>query len=211
MGFDDFDRKLGTKFDRSGGDINGNVSMTGDMGLSGNLSVNSISVMDLIPIGAVLAYAGTAEPSNFLLCDGRSLSRENYKQLFDVIGTGHGTVDDDTFNIPDYRGRFLRGLDGSAARDPDSSSRTAMATGGSTGNSVGSLQDDSMQGHHHSGRGWSNSVAAGGSYNLVAYSGGGVVNSAVNTPYTDGVNGTPRTSSETRPLNAYVNYIIRYQ
>ena len=208
---DEFNRKLGSKLDRSGGEIDGNLSMSGDMGLTGNLVVNEINVMDLIPIGSVLAYAGTNEPTNFLFCHGQSLSRADYPKLFASIGTSHGTADDNSFNLPDYRGRFLRGLDGSVGRDPDAGTRTAMATGGSTGNTVGSVQDDAMQGHHHSGRGWSNSVAAGGSYNLVAYSGGGVVNSAVNVPYTDGVNGTPRTTSETRPLNAYVNYIIRYR
>lgn len=32
----------------------------------------------------------------------------------------------------------------------------------------------------------------------------------VSSPTTDGSFGSPRTSSETRPLNAYVNYIIKY-
>lgn len=168
-----------------------------------------------IPSGAVFQFAGTVAPYGYLLCDGSAISRSDYADLFLAIGNAHGSGDGSTtFNLPDYRGRFLRGVDGSAGRDADKASRTAMTSGGNTGNAVGSVQDDSMQGHRHS----YDTQRAQSQYNNTAINiewGGagwnvGVTNSgAVREPSTDGVNGTPRTSSETRGKNANVNFIIK--
>ena len=41
-----------------------------------------------------------------------------------------------SFHLPDLRGRFLRGLDGTAGNDTDKAARTAMNAGGSTGNTI---------------------------------------------------------------------------
>ena len=55
-----------------------------------------------------------------------------------------------TFNLPDYRGRFLRGLDSSGeGRDPDLMARYAMNPGGATQDNVGSIQDDNFKSHSH--------------------------------------------------------------
>lgn len=51
-------------------------------------------------------YTGLSEDINgWLICDGRSLSRSTYKDLFDVIGTNFGSEDDLSFSLPDFRGR----------------------------------------------------------------------------------------------------------
>lgn len=53
-------------------------------------------------------------------CDGRALSRSTYSELYSLIGTSFGTGNGTTtFNIPDYRGLFLRGWDGNSNRDKD--------------------------------------------------------------------------------------------
>jgi microcystin-dependent protein len=69
----------------------------------------------LWPTGAIMSFAGAAAPANFLACDGAAISRTTYSALFAVIGTtygaGNGTT---TFNLPDFRGLFLRGAGGSA-------------------------------------------------------------------------------------------------
>lgn len=95
----------------------------------------------LVPVGTVIAYAGRAAPAGWLLCDGRAVNRMTYSSLFDVIGGTHGTGDGTTtFNLPDYRGRFLRGVDSGAGRDPDRGGRVALAMGGNVGDNVGTLQ-----------------------------------------------------------------------
>lgn len=49
----------------------------------------------------------------FLLCDGSAVSRETYADLFAVIGTTFGEGDGSTtFNLPDFRGRFIQGANG---------------------------------------------------------------------------------------------------
>ena len=60
--------------------------------------------------------------------------------MFAAIQNAHGGGAN-SFNLPDYRGRFLRGATGTINRDPDAASRTAMNDAGNTGNNVGSIQE----------------------------------------------------------------------
>ena len=50
---------------------------------------------------------------NWYICDGRELSRANYPELFEVLGTtcgaGNGTT---TFNLPDFRDKTIWGANG---------------------------------------------------------------------------------------------------
>lgn len=60
--------------------------------------------------GEVKAFAGTLAPEGYLFCQGQTVSRTTYAELFAAIGTAHGQGDGSTtFNLPDYRGQFLRG------------------------------------------------------------------------------------------------------
>lgn len=63
-----------------------------------------------MPAGAVVPYAGAAAPSGFLLCDGSSLVRATYPDLFTAIGTTFGSVDGSHFTLPDMRGRTPVGV-----------------------------------------------------------------------------------------------------
>jgi len=57
-------------------------------------------------VGEVVTYAGDTSPDpKWLLCDGRSLLRTDYPDLFNVIGVLYGAVDGSHFNIPDLQGR----------------------------------------------------------------------------------------------------------
>lgn len=166
---------------------------------NGQLFFDDVNVSGTVPVGGVIPFAGTSAPTGFLACDGSAISRTTYAALFAVIGTSHGQGDGSTtFNLPDYRGRFLRGVDGGQGRDPNAGTRTAMATGGNTGDNVGSLQADEFKSHfHHTAR------AGGGSAGTPSWAG------AVGAGFFD----SPSSSAggdETRPKNAYVNYIIKY-
>jgi microcystin-dependent protein len=55
-------------------------------------------------------YKWTSRVDDFngwLKCDGRSLSREEYPDLFAVVGTTFGANDSSTFKLPDLRGRVM--------------------------------------------------------------------------------------------------------
>ncbi len=61
----------------------------------------------VLPSGTVNAFAGSAAPSGWLICDGSAVSRSVYSVLFGVIGTTYGAGDGSTtFNLPDLRGRL---------------------------------------------------------------------------------------------------------
>jgi microcystin-dependent protein len=90
-------------------------------------------------------YGASTAPTNFLSCDGTSYSRTTYATLFAVIGTSFGAIDVDSFSVPDFRGVFPRGWNDTNTNlyaDPDRLTRTALYTGGATGNNVGSYQAD---------------------------------------------------------------------
>ena len=63
----------------------------------------------VVPIGSVIFYLGTTIPDGYLLCNGASLSRTEYPELFEVLGTKCGSVDSAHFNLPNLHHRFIEG------------------------------------------------------------------------------------------------------
>lgn len=62
-------------------------------------------------IGEILCFAGSTSPSsNFQLCDGSSLLRASFPDLFAVIGAIYGAVDGAHFNVPDLRSQVIVGV-----------------------------------------------------------------------------------------------------
>lgn len=63
-----------------------------------------------LPAGIIAAWPAYEAPSGWLVCDGSAISRATYDDLFAAIGTtfgeGNGST---TFELPDFRGDFLRG------------------------------------------------------------------------------------------------------
>lgn len=69
-------------------------------------------------IGDIKASLQAANHGKWLLCNGQAVSRATYADLYALIGTNFGEGDGSTtFNVPDYRGKFLRGLGGDSAAD----------------------------------------------------------------------------------------------
>jgi len=61
-------------------------------------------------IGELIPYAAPISPdAKWLPCDGASLVRTDYPDLFSIIGTAYGSVDSVHFNVPDSKGRALVG------------------------------------------------------------------------------------------------------
>lgn len=94
---------------------------------------DKISQVEATPPGAVMPFATDKQPSRYwLYCDGRAVSRTTYRNLFAVIGTTYGAGNGSTtFNLPDYRGAFIRGLDSGRGLDG--------------GRRLGTLQGDAMR------------------------------------------------------------------
>jgi microcystin-dependent protein len=168
----------------------------------------------LCPPGTIIAFGGTNIPNGWLLCDGKPYSAATYPKLFAAIGTAwgagytNGTKVAD-FNLPDLRGVFLRGVNGSRAdayADQDANTnRFSLFTGGNTQNHVGSFQQSTNLNHTH---GYLDSTGHGQTGTEVdTYDSGS--NDSI---YKLDVSRTTGSSGgvEARPKNAYVHYLIKY-
>jgi len=82
-----------------------------------NVSPNtSDSLSGLIPIGSIHMWATLTPPTDYLFCDGSAISRNDYAQLFALIGGFYGSGNGSTtFNLPNTGGRSIRGTNGSFA------------------------------------------------------------------------------------------------
>ena len=82
-----------------------NFDVTGKLTNSGGGS--------LVPVGALMPYAGANAPANWLLCNGSTFSQSDYPELYAVLGSNV---------LPDLSGRTIIGT---------SSSYVLKSTGGS--------------------------------------------------------------------------------
>ena len=62
------------------------------------------------PVGTIVSYAGLTAPNGWLICNGQSLSKNDYLDLFNVIEYIYGG-ENDNFNIPNLNGKISVGLD----------------------------------------------------------------------------------------------------
>ena len=170
--------------------------------------VNIVSPIDPeMPVGTIIAWPTSTAPSGYRECNGDPVSRtETYDSLFAVIGITYGSGDaSTTFNLPDYRGYFLRGWDHGAGIDDDAATRTTRGdVAATTGDNVGTRQDHAMQTHTHTvgtypsweGDGDNTTISStstGAAYNIASAAPTGVIS-----------------ATETRPINVNVMWIIKY-
>lgn len=67
----------------------------------------------LLPVGAVVDFAGSAPPAGYLLCNGQSVTTATYPNLFAVIGYTYGGSGPN-FNVPYFTGRVSLGATNAA-------------------------------------------------------------------------------------------------
>ena len=85
-------------------------------------------------VGEVAFFARSTPPAGWLKANGAEVSRTTYAALFAAIGTTFGAGDGrSTFNLPDLRGEFIRGVDD--GRNVDS------------GRGLGTAQGDAIKTH----------------------------------------------------------------
>ncbi|QDP47040.1 MAG: putative tail collar domain protein [Prokaryotic dsDNA virus sp.] len=78
-----------------------------------------------LPVGTIMPWSKANVPAGFLYCDGSSVSRTLYADLFAVISTTFGSVDSNNFNLPDFQDRSAIGA--SNNRTFASKNSTALA------------------------------------------------------------------------------------
>ena len=153
-------------------------------------------------VGDIKASLQTANHGNWLLCDGSAVSRTTYADLFALIGDGFGSGDGSTtFNLPDYRGKFLRGLGG----DSEADIYTTQAEGlpniaGTVSNVSGTSKARTVTGAFTSTN-YSTRISMGGGENYKANGDVGFDASQSNAIY--------GASEHVTPVNQAVNYFIR--
>lgn len=184
------------------------------------------------PTGTVVAFAGAAAPTGWLLCDGGLALKADYPDLFAVLGTIYGPGDTTHFQKPDLRGAFVRGLGAPGTAD--------------AGRVLGSLQQSANLSHTHADSGHNHGITdpthshgindPGHDHTLIGYNtgdGAGVNwatagenrSGGMNADFT-GISIVANTTgisvqagysniqanggSESRPINVAMNYIIKY-
>jgi len=162
--------------------------------LSGKIDSNNAP--SIPPIGSIMAWHKSftntpALPSNWVECNGQTLSDTSSLYNDKVIPNLNGAAAGADLNSGDNLGKtgdvFLRGDETS-----------------------GTTQFDNIQGHKHALSGFYPYTNGGSTYSFnVGASSAGQTSIGVDTPITDGINGTPRTGSLTRPRNMSVVWIMR--
>lgn len=121
---------------------NGNFVSPNDVLSSSGRSINKSIQQDEV-VGEVAYFARTTPPSGWLKANGAAVSRTTYAALFAAIGTTFGAGDGrTTFNLPDLRGEFIRGLDD--GRNIDRGRRLGTAQGDAIRNITGKLDGSAM-------------------------------------------------------------------
>ena len=152
-------------------------------------------------VGFVLPYYGETAPPGTLACDGSEISRTVYDELFAVLGTKAGAGDGSTtFNLPDFRGDFIRCVGGNAAE-------------------LGVQQGDALQSHRHimqllyqDGTSYSSVFTAGtnpSSQNIFSLEGNITEGWTAQAYATSIVAGN--VAGETRPVNVALLWCIIYE
>jgi hypothetical protein len=187
---------------------------------------NGVPVGSIMPwAGAVTSGAALEEPiAGWVVCNGATMSTDaKYDELKNVLGSAWGTN-----KVPDLRGTFLRGVNNGRAddyNDPNAADRQPVNSGNS-GDKVGSFQRDELESHDHTGdtsedgrhrHTWSDSYATdedGDGTTSILLDGENDGTYTETTTWEDAHNHTLNIDNEggdeTRPVNAGVNFIIKY-
>jgi microcystin-dependent protein len=181
------------------GNTTGTLSLIGDVNYAdGDFSFATTTTNNLTPTSTVLMLLTSTVPTGWLYCDGSAVSRSTYSRLFAVIsttfGAGNGTT---TFNIPNFKGAFLRGND-------------TQTVGGIayTAAAVGTAQQDSVLEAYNEGF-WNVDSGGGGSSRAVR-----ARVQITGDPEDTGANSTTKfvrqNATENRVFNFAVYYYIKF-
>lgn len=157
--------------------------------------------------GVIKIWSTSVAPSGYFECNGQAVSRTIYSKLFSVIGTTYGNGDGSTtFNLPDLRGMFIRGWDNGRGLDTQ------------VNRAFGTVQLDTFASHTHYM--FANQVINHGPYpsslTQVPFREDGsdekneYTMRGTNVAATIGLTSSSGNSTETKPVNINLMYIIKY-
>lgn len=93
------------------------------------------------PVGGILPFGGTVAPTDFLLCNGSEVLKEDYPALYSIIGDTFGTASENTkFKLPDLRESTVKGV-GLTSKSNNHMDADGLA--------LGEFIDDRVQEHTH--------------------------------------------------------------
>lgn len=169
-----------------------------------------IATMETVAPGVVAFYSKITAPTGWLKANGAAVSRTTYSALFAAIGTafgvGNGTT---TFNIPDLRGVFIRGLDDGRGVD---AGRTLSNTpqGGQNKSHSHTGTAASAGGHAHSIATRVSSGDGGTEVGSTNGAAGGTYATASAGAHTHTVTTVADGGTEARPMNIALLACIKY-
>ena len=188
-----------------------------------------------LPVGSLIPVAfnpGGSPPSGWLKCNGASVSRTTYSALYSAISTTYGSVDGNTFNLPDLRGCVLRGwtdgssydsgrVYGSTQADQNKSHNHGGETGGQSADHTHSGTTSWAGDHSHGqtgydggndGSSFAHSGVRGSSFTLITSTAGGhnhtITTGGASVGHTHSI--TSDGGSEVRMRNVAMTYLIKY-
>jgi hypothetical protein len=200
-----------------------NITVVGDPDTAQEVTVDTIAA-NLIPAGSyfeIFAPSGRSSVYWFEV-DGAGVDPTPsfptslvQKIVLTSVDTADQVADNLVANVntqvqvPDLRGMFLRGWDNGRGLDPDADDRLDATFTNIVGDVVGSVQQDSLQDHWHIYPGDFVVFGATNNIGLSSGSGYGVDGSTRGINPNQPVDEEARISTETRPVNTYVQYIIK--
>jgi microcystin-dependent protein len=162
----------------TGGTLTGNLTLNGAP-TTNNMAatkkyvddeIAAIPSADSVPAGTVIYTARSSAPTGYLKANGAAVSRTTYSDLFSAIGTTYGSGDGSTtFNLPDLRGEFVRGVDDGRGVD---SGRSLGSTQGSANLSHTHTATTTIGAHTHTGTTGNPSVDLSHDHDITYYEGG---------------------------------------
>lgn len=117
----------------------------GDKVLAADLN-NSV-----VPTGAIMPFAGSAAPTDWLLCNGATVSQTTYATLFALIGHTYGSdPGGGNFILPDLRARVPIGKNADGNLESGATVRTNKALASVAGEETHVLTVAELAAHAHS-------------------------------------------------------------
>ena len=167
------------------------------------------------PIGSIIAYMGTTDPTGWVICDG--VARSNADGRYDTLyAMGIGTVIASNYTPPNYMGAFLRGTGTNqtySGPSLNSSQTDSYKSHDHTITDSGHNHGITDPGHRHSTSGTTGNYYTYGNNNSLSTfgtnTGSSTTGITINSS-TTGITINSNGNSETRPYNFGVNWIIRY-